>query len=61
MTATRRMHPDIPQIGIRRDGSRMPHDEWHDDGHRLKRIGKRAAGRLLDGSEHNAYPEVANA
>jgi len=36
----------------------------HEDGHILDRVavvgrfGKRAAGRLLDGREHNAYPEA---
>lgn len=47
------------QIGIRPNGGRAADDEWHDDWHRLKRIGKRAAGRLLDGVEHNGYPEVS--
>lgn len=46
-----------PQIAIRADGSSMPDEEWHDDGCRFKKIGKRAAGRLLDGVEHNAFPE----
>lgn len=27
-----------------------------EDGQRMRSIGKRAAGRLLDGTEHNAYP-----
>lgn len=27
----------------------------------MKRVGKKAAGRLLDGREHNGFPEVANA
>lgn len=25
----------------------------------VKRLGKKAAGRLLDGVEHNGFPEVA--
>jgi protein gp37 len=29
--------------------------------HHAHKVGKRAAGRLLDGIEHNAYPENANA
>ncbi len=29
-----------------------------DDGYSMARIGKKAAGRLLDGVEHNAFPEV---
>lgn len=28
----------------------------HLDGHRMHRIGKKAAGRLLDGTEHNGFP-----
>lgn len=24
------------------------------------RVGKRFAGRLVDGTEHNAFPEIAN-
>lgn len=33
----------------------------HLDGWRMQRIGKKAAGRLLDGVEHNGFPEVRNA
>ena len=29
------------------------------DGQRVARVGKKAAGRLLDGIEHNGFPEVA--
>lgn len=47
-----------PQIALRADGSRMPDEEWHSDGQRLKRIGKAAAGRLLDGREHSEFPAV---
>lgn len=34
--------------------------KWHqfDDGVHMARVGKRAAGRLLDGLEHNGFPEV---
>lgn len=34
--------------------------QWHhfDDGTHMARIGKRAAGRLLDGVEHDGFPEV---
>jgi len=33
---------------------------WHhfDDGTHMARVGKKAAGRLLDGLEHNGFPEV---
>lgn len=34
-----------------------PEDGW-DDEPDLYRIGKKAAGRMLDGIEHNAFPEV---
>jgi protein gp37 len=47
-----------PQIAIRADGSPVPDEEWYEDGFRFKQIGKRAAGRLLDGVEHNAFPAV---
>lgn len=40
-------------IRLRWDGSRGP------DGHPMQRVGKKAAGRLLDGVEHNAMPEIA--
>jgi protein gp37 len=46
-----------PQTAIQLDGNRMPDEDWHASGHRFKRIGKRLAGRLLDGVEHNAFPE----
>lgn len=46
----------FPQIAIRADGTRMPDEEWLDGGQRFKRSGKKVAGRLLDGIEHNAYP-----
>lgn len=34
--------------------------QWHhfDDGTHMARVGKRAAGRQLDGLEHNGFPEV---
>lgn len=46
-----------PQLALRSDGSRMPDDEWHDDGARFKRIGKKAAGRLLDERFWDQFPE----
>jgi protein gp37 len=45
-----------PQLARRADGSAMPDEEWHDDGQRFKMIGKKAAGRLLDGVQHDGYP-----
>ncbi|OYW48025.1 MAG: hypothetical protein B7Y36_07565 [Novosphingobium sp. 28-62-57] len=44
------------QRAIRFDGSAMPDEEWFGDGHRFTLVGKRAAGRLLDGIEHNGLP-----
>lgn len=32
-------------------------DEFERDGQRFERLGKKAAGRMLDGVEHNAMPE----
>jgi protein gp37 len=32
---------------------------WPDDENLLFRLGKKAAGRLLDGVEHNGFPEIA--
>ncbi|MGS1072412.1 phage Gp37/Gp68 family protein [Burkholderia glumae] len=34
-------------------------DETRDGGRTMLRVGKRAAGRLLDGVEHNEFPEVS--
>lgn len=47
-------------IAIHQDGSEVPHDVVPQDvgGHRLHRVGKKAAGRLLDGVEHDGMPEA---
>jgi protein gp37 len=44
---------------IKIDGSSVPDDVAPQDvgGHRLARVGKLHAGRLLDGREHNDFPE----
>lgn len=45
--------------GIAPDGSwRGPEDQFTEDCALMYRIGKKAAGRLLDGVEHNGFPEV---
>lgn len=45
--------------GIAPDGSRVgAEDRFTDDCALMYRVGKKAAGRLLDGVEHNGYPEV---
>lgn len=36
----------------------MKIDHLFDDGYQMMRVGKKQAGRLLDGREHNGYPEV---
>jgi len=36
----------------------VPISHVFDDGYQMVRVGKHAAGRLLDGVEHNAMPEV---
>lgn len=54
-------NPGVMQAAIRADGSKMPDDEWHEDGQRFLRIGKRVAGRSLDGRLHDAYPNCAEA
>lgn len=40
-----------------RADARRPRWEHHSDGHTMIRIGKKAAGRLLDGVEHNGMPK----
>ena len=45
-----------PQWGLRLDGQEVPFDQWHDDAARLKRTGKKAAGRLLDGRTWDEVP-----
>lgn len=46
------------QTAIMPDGSRCPHDVTPQDvgAHRMARVGKNPAGRLLDGVEHSALP-----
>lgn len=46
------------QTAIRSDASLVPGEEWFNDGARLKLVGKKAAGRLLDGIEHDVKPEM---
>jgi protein gp37 len=47
------------QTAIMLDGSECSHDVVPQDvgAHRLARVGKKAAGRLLDGVQHDGYPE----
>lgn len=50
------VHPD--------DGRTQTHGEWDTGDHAegwacVQRVGKKAAGRLLDGREHNDFPAVA--
>ena len=40
------------------EGFPMWDAEFDDDNLPLGRVGKKAAGRLLDGREHNGFPEV---
>lgn len=50
-----------PQIALARDGRRVDYDVAPEDvpgGQRLMRTGKKAAGRLLDGQLHDAFPEA---
>jgi RNase P subunit RPR2 len=44
------------QTFARFDRSGRPRDYL--SGHNLRRVGKKAAGRLLDGVEHNGIPET---
>lgn len=48
-----------PQCAIRLDGSNVDDDTTPQDvgGHRLEKIGKKAAGRELDGRTHDDFPE----
>ncbi len=49
----------ITQLQFDANGPTGPnHPEWHDwpDGWRSARVGKKAAGRLLDGFEHSQFP-----
>lgn len=50
--------PFLPEIAILPDGNSVPHDVAPQDvgGHRLRFVGKKGAGRRLDGIEHNAFP-----
>jgi len=51
-----------PQLAIDPDGNQVDHDVAPQDvvGHRFERIGKKAAGRLLDGVQHDGYPGGAS-
>lgn len=70
--APRSHHPNVPIIGSTRWGTLSHHGSWFesttpwnghdDDGIGLReavmvRMGKKAAGRLLDGVEHTDFPE----
>jgi protein gp37 len=48
-----------PQVAIHLDGQQVDDmaDDWPADAHRLKRIGKKRAGNLLDGRQHLEWPE----
>ena len=51
------------EIGYYAGGDKLPPQSWHwQDGQRAMplfcRVGKTAAGRLLDGVLHDEYPEV---
>lgn len=50
-----------PMIAITPDGSQVPHDVVPQDvgGQRFARVGKKHAGRRLDGVEHSEFPEAA--
>lgn len=55
----RQYHQQIGYID-RDNGERKRNPNRHTD-ETMRRIGKKAAGRLLDGVEHSALPEAANA
>jgi protein gp37 len=48
------------QCAIHLDGTEVSHDDAPQDvgGHRFEHVGKKTAGRLLDGREWNEFPEV---
>jgi protein gp37 len=48
-----------PQLAIAADGAQVDHDVAPQDvgGHRFERVGKKLAGRLLDGVQHDEYPK----
>ncbi|SDC30295.1 protein gp37 [Sphingomonas sp. YR710] len=52
--------PDLrlPMVAIKVDGSQVPHDVAPQDvgGCRMARVGKKAAGRLLDSVQHDGMP-----
>lgn len=50
------------EIAIMDDGSEVPHDAVPQEigGQRFARLGKKRAGRLLDGVEHNAMPALSS-
>lgn len=49
-----------PQLAIMPDGSLCPEDVTPQDvgAHRMARVGKKRAGRLLDGKEYSEFPEA---
>ena len=51
-----------PMVAIKADGAPVPDDVVPQEvgGQRFTRVGKRAAGRLLDGREHNEWPRTVN-
>lgn len=51
------------QCAIKLDGAPVSHDDAPQDvgGHRFERVGKKAAGRLLDGVTHDAFPKATPA
>lgn len=59
-----RMHGKVQTAELHEDGWRLHRDDLaRDDGHiddepGLYRIGKKSAGRLLDGMEHNGFPHT---
>ncbi len=52
--------PVWKMVAIMPDGSDVDHDTAPQDvgGHRMARVGKKNAGRLLDGIQHDGYPMV---
>lgn len=45
-----------PQCARRLDGSKQPDETWAKTSQRFKKIGKKSAGRRLDGVTHDAMP-----
>lgn len=49
--------PSLYPMGVAPDGSAIePEDQFTEDCALMYRVGKKAAGRLLDGREHNGFP-----